>query len=613
MNTTPPGCCLICYEGSVITTTASSAVPDVEAPLDVVTDSAATAAVAGQTAMTDLTQQHRRQLICLQDCSHTFCVECLESHCEHNLLITKRVPIPCPCHGEDPPCTFNLSKEVVQQALLGTNDNNNDDDDDKNNNNETCTTTIHRKAPTARETSKPQESSPVATTETVSASDLNSTSSSSSSSSGSSIMIDRPFVHQMNDYGETATATATTATTTTTTLYNNNTNHMLWKRYLKLTRMAQDSTLVSCPRCDELVSPLSSSMTTRTRTTTATTTTTTTSLDDSSTVSESCSDKNNKENNSAIHDSGKKNNTLDDLDGDNDDDDDDGKNSNTNHDDQENNTTMFCTACHHVFCRIHGDLHGDPRQTTCQEYLKSKEAQQVLKTEQTLQKYTKPCSHCGCHIFKAAGCDHIVCSYCHQDMCWKCGTHLYLTGDQVRQCHACMQSYLDHRYLHIHRLRTCLLLPIMLPWCLVYTALMTTMALISACFCCCCACTLDYDPERRPASFTSSSWKPTPLRSILVGLGIIVLPLLILCHDLFGWHMEFLDFLVTGGGGGDDDDNNDGDGNNNNNNNNNSISLVREIPTLIISSSEDEEDDEQDKEKQQQQTLTLRQPDPFPV
>jgi hypothetical protein len=140
---------------------------------------------------------------------------------------------------------------------------------------------------------------------------------------------------------------------------------------------------------------------------------------------------------------------------------------------------LTCPSCGHLFCSVHGDAHPGK---TCEEY---KPARQIRKSEKAIRKFTKPCSHCGIPIEKESGCDHIICTSCKDDMCFRCGTHLYLSGDMIRSCKKCEQNYIDHRHIWAYRLTLCLSLPIYIPICVMHILVMGAMALATCgCFCC---------------------------------------------------------------------------------------------------------------------------------
>ena len=83
-------------------------------------------------------------------------------------------------------------------------------------------------------------------------------------------------------------------------------------------------------------------------------------------------------------------------------------------------SSRTCPACQHVFCALHGDAHLGRH---CQQNDTSNDSAADLPRD------VKECSHCRVPIVKFAGCDHVICSQCQNDMCFKCGTHV------VRQSH----------------------------------------------------------------------------------------------------------------------------------------------------------------------------------
>ena len=153
---------------------------------------------------------------------------------------------------------------------------------------------------------------------------------------------------------------------------------------------------------------------------------------------------------------------------------------------QKQKNDLECDTCHKQFCGLHGTSHIG---LSCADFHpNTPAAQQLAATESTLRKYTQECSHCHAVLQKSAGCDHIICSACQNDMCWKCGTHVYLTGQLVRHCSKCQRDYRDHRYDNVYRRRMCLCLPVLLPFMLVYMALAATVATLSGCFWGCFRC-----------------------------------------------------------------------------------------------------------------------------
>mmetsp|Transcript_14830 Transcript_14830/g.19412 ORF Transcript_14830/g.19412 Transcript_14830/m.19412 type:complete len:448 (+) Transcript_14830:114-1457(+) len=248
------------------------------------------------------------------------------------------------------------------------------------------------------------------------------------------------------------------------------------------------------------------------------------------------------------------------------------QNNNSNNNNKTNQ--MTCTACQLVFCQIHGNAHA-PTTLACQAYMDSL---QVQESERVLQKHTRPCPHCGCRIFKHAGCDHVVCPACHEDMCFKCGEYKHLTGKLVRTCQNCNQGYLDHRYDYQHRIRALLWFPFLLPFMVIYVVILTAICIGTGLFCCCCGCKMNVMDEnngdsgamnnnnnnkditnRQRTKAQDSSSLPngvdgqsattqstTPDEAIKTGFCVILLPILFFLSD-FGWHFDFVDQLMDGG------------------------------------------------------------------
>ena len=124
--------------------------------------------------------------------------------------------------------------------------------------------------------------------------------------------------------------------------------------------------------------------------------------------------------------------------------------------------------CGHWFCREHGDrVHGTDE--TCAAYNERMEATKATRTEKRstrkVARSTKPCSHCGAPITKNGGCNHMHCSACNQDFCWRCGTHEHI---QSGYCHKC------NRDMHEGNLR----LAVVLVACVLLGPLMLAMYIV---------------------------------------------------------------------------------------------------------------------------------------
>jgi len=201
-----------------------------------------------------------------------------------------------------------------------------------------------------------------------------------------------------------------------------------------------------------------------------------------------------------------------------------------------------CHECHHEFCSIHGDVHAG---RTCLEYMASEDFKRIQQSERSIRQMTKPCSHCHAAIQKSSGCDHIVCPSCHRDMCFRCGTHVYLSGKVVRSCSQCRREYIDHRYERQYRLRLCLSLPIMIPTFILHIVITSVVAVVSGCFCCCFFCGTQSLPnghesnseynnkdETQPGRQSPKDpWPLSPLRGIQMTLLMIFFPVFALMRD----------------------------------------------------------------------------------
>lgn len=182
--------------------------------------------------------------------------------------------------------------------------------------------------------------------------------------------------------------------------------------------------------------------------------------------------------------------------------------------------SLVC-SCGHEFCAIHGDAHSGE---TCKEYESRPLTQAERLSASAVVETTKPCPHCNARIELYGGCEHIVCTSCHNDWCYKCGQYQYLIGNTIRTCTLCHQSYMDHRKLERQRIKACLRLPLTLPLALVYMVVATASALASGC--CCmffgCGVFVGDDEELRP---------PSPLKGMRMTLIYLIWPFLDIMTD----------------------------------------------------------------------------------
>lgn len=280
---------------------------------------------------------------------------------------------------------------------------------------------------------------------------------------------------------------------------NDNSLHLI--KFRRVQQMAQDPTLIPCPKCGEPVSRLPRQQ----------------EKEQSRPVPSSLS----SENKDIVKDNNYFKNKKD--------------FKNDKHETADD-AGLSCQACYHTFCAVHGDAHPG---ISCSNYQRSREARQIRKSEASLKQWTKSCSHCGARIYKAAGCDHVLCPACHHDMCFKCGTHLHLSGKVIRSCSKCQQGFVDHRYTRQYRIRQCLWLPFILPGMLLYVVVMGVVAILTLGFGCCFRCGLDVDRMQETES-SSRIREYAPRKGFERGVTIVFLPLVGIlrdfgfpyCHDL---------------------------------------------------------------------------------
>jgi IBR domain, a half RING-finger domain len=270
-----------------------------------------------------------------------------------------------------------------------------------------------------------------------------------------------------------------------------------WNKYLRFQSLNENRSLVICPNCDDEFTPPSIN----------------------NPAGQGFLGKNNKE-------------TFQDL---------ENPSLVTNHDDAliiiRHYPQLACPSCHYCFCAIHGDSHIG---MTCEEFAKTVRGQDILKSEIAIREMTKKCSHvdCGAPIARIGGCAHIICTNCHRDFCWDCGTHLYLTGKVIRSCGSCKKGYVDHRYFGRYRFRMLLVLPLYLLFGAIYFAVVGAGAILSFGFCCCFCCGTRGLTSGEPA--TSSSFSPSgsrfttkirPVKGICMGARLFCFPMLQLIRD----------------------------------------------------------------------------------
>lgn len=83
------------------------------------------------------------------------------------------------------------------------------------------------------------------------------------------------------------------------------------------------------------------------------------------------------------------------------------------------NPAVTCIKCKQRTCFKHRTMwHED---MSCDEYdVKTGKLSGTDATNNWLTLHSKKCSHCGWHIEKNEGCDHMTCRQCKHEFCWEC-------------------------------------------------------------------------------------------------------------------------------------------------------------------------------------------------
>lgn len=96
-----------------------------------------------------------------------------------------------------------------------------------------------------------------------------------------------------------------------------------------------------------------------------------------------------------------------------------------------NSDCLECQQCKKIF--LQAPRIGDSKHDTA-----------TLASEALLDAQTVPCSHCGARLQRSRGCSYVVCSACHNDMCYDCRTHIYLSEGRLRYCTKCSSALAGH-------------------------------------------------------------------------------------------------------------------------------------------------------------------------
>ena len=417
--------------------------------------------------------KHKHQRLQIPGCHHEFCYECLVTHCKISIA-SRNIPVPCPQAAGavneqqendemSPTTTHCLSPELLERLLT------------------TTKVTKSRKSKSENPVvNNPWESPLHVFPMTVSSAnqsepengDLKDWQQSTRDLEEQQEL--QGIVPLSNTYStEISTGCSSDSSSVTST----SSSPAYWQKFVRFTRLQQDPSLLTCPRCEELVPPPPPPpLFPKER---------------------------------------------------------------TGHNDEENpidedaaqvDPYVKCPSCHHLFCSIHGDIHAGQ---DCAEFLQSHRARDMEQSEHTINSISKKCSHgCGARITRSTGCDHIVCTNCNRDMCYKCGTHEFLSGKVIRSCSNCKQGFVDHRFYSQYRCRLFLILPIHLILSIVYMVMAAVACVLTGGFCCCFYCgTREWDFEGEK-DHASSSGKINLKKGFMNVMYVIGMPLVELFLDL---------------------------------------------------------------------------------
>ena len=218
---------------------------------------------------------------------------------------------------------------------------------------------------------------------------------------------------------------------------------------------------------------------------------------------------------------------------------------------------MICADCRHQFCIIHGDAHlgvncidycrshtgkemsmQSDRNDKSNDHHKNYSAGIIDESESATRLYIqsslkdetiKLCSRCAAPIYKDGGCDHIVCANCHDDFCFKCGTHIHLQGSgMIRSCTNCRAEYIDHRYIGQYHCYLCLTLPFLLPFFGIYVCCAAAFVILTfaCCFFLCCGARREVTNDSLSTGPETEKLKTTfhPVLAVRTVFQIIFLP-----------------------------------------------------------------------------------------
>ena len=427
------------------------------------------------------------------ECGHAVCHECLVQHCKVAIL-SKQIPIPCPSCA----CGHCLSSELVRNLLMikySKQTKETQDEDawqvpitvskkDLNHNNTTMengkenTILDDNKNNTNNNNNNSKEKEDAIGHEVQSGWEKHST---------SSVQLARTFSTETgSSFASMSSSVSSSSSCSSSPDY--------WNKYMRNQRLKEDPTLLVCPRCDELVvCPLDNKGVNKPEIVDAFDERNITCAKKFVTLKEHAPSTISKQKVELTY------------------------------------PEVECPSCHHNFCCIHGDIHSGE---SCAHFCKSQRARDMEQSELILNSISKHCSNgCGARIIRESGCDHVICTNCNHDMCYKCGTHEFLTGKVIRSCSKCRQGFVDHRYYARYRLRLLLILPFHLLLSAIYMAIVLVVAVLTCCFGCFFQCgtrgwTWELEQDETEPSSSETNVRINPARGISMTARALCMPML---------------------------------------------------------------------------------------
>ena len=446
------------------------------------------------------------------ECDHEFCHECLVQHCKIAIM-SKQTPIPCPQvivtkdmdikadennndNDAQEQAKHCLSPELVKSLLTIKYSNRKEK---QNEDARQLPGTVPRKDPKHNNATMEKDekhNSLNSNNEEMEDEIGHDVESGWEKHSASTVQLTRTFSTETgSSFASMSSSASSSSSCSSSSEY--------WNKYMRIQRLKEDPTLLVCPRCEELVvCPLDKKLMNKTEIVDA--------VDESNTTCE-------KEGADGVNNSQSalKNGEIP------------PSHKNESLKEQPLYPEVECPSCCHTFCCIHGDIHAGE---SCAHFCTSQRARDMEQSERILNTISKHCSNgCGARIIRESGCDHVLCTNCNHDMCYKCGTHEFLTGKVIRSCSKCKQGFVDHRYYAQYRLRLLFILPFHLLLSAIYMAVVAVVALLTCCFGCFFQCGTRgwaWEQGQTESSSSANNGRLNPVRGISMTTRAICMPMI---------------------------------------------------------------------------------------